>query len=59
MDPKQSTETKKTFPCETCPMRKRAEANPDRFISRLWKWHTGWCPGWKAYQAHLTSLQSG
>jgi hypothetical protein len=43
----------KTFPCETCPMRVKAEANPGKFMSRLWKWHTGWCPGWKAYQAHL------
>ena len=34
-------------------MRQKAEANPKKFISRLWKWHTGWCPGWKAYQAHL------
>ena len=34
-------------------MRQKAEANPKAFVSRLWKWHTGWCPGWKAYQAHL------
>ena len=39
--------------CETCPMRAKAEANPKSFMSRLWKWHTGWCPGWKEYQAHL------
>ena len=25
----------------------------ERFLARLWRWHTGWCPGWKAYQAHL------
>jgi len=36
--------------CENCPMRKRAQANPRRLLSRLWRWHTGWCPGWKAYQ---------
>ncbi|NMC13387.1 MAG: hypothetical protein GYA34_10960 [Chloroflexi bacterium] len=39
--------------CETCEMRKKAEANPKSFMSRLWKWHTGWCPGWKAYQKSL------
>ena len=39
--------------CATCPMRKKAEANPKSFMSRLWKWHTGWCPGWKAYQKAL------
>jgi hypothetical protein len=46
------TETTK-FACETCPMRMKAEANPKSFLSRLWKWHTTWCPGWKAYQASL------
>lgn len=45
----------KTFPCETCPMRKKAEANPKTLWARLWRWHTGWCPGWRAYQAHLAS----
>ena len=35
--------------CATCRIRQRAEANPESFMSRLWKWHTGWCPGWKAY----------
>ncbi len=43
----------KVIPCENCPMRKRAEAKPNSWIARLWRWHTGWCPGWKAYQAHL------
>ncbi|CAG0993502.1 hypothetical protein ANAEL_02442 [Anaerolineales bacterium] len=51
-----TTNSEKTFPCETCPMRKKAEANPKSFLSRLWKWHTGWCPGWKAYQAHLAQI---
>lgn len=45
--------SKKTFACETCPNRKKAEANPKSFMAGLWRWHTGWCPGWKAYQAHL------
>jgi len=31
----------------------KAEANPKSLMARLWRWHTGWCPGWKAYQAHL------
>lgn len=41
------------FGCETCGMRKRAEANPKSFWARLWRWHTTWCPGWKKYQAYL------
>lgn len=49
------TSPEKTSACETCAMRQKAEANPKKFISRLWKWHTGWCPGWKAYQAHLAN----
>ena len=40
--------------CATCGFRQKAEANPKSFTSRLWKWHTGWCPGWKAYQKALT-----
>jgi hypothetical protein len=43
----------KTFPCETCAMRRRAEGKPNSFMARLWRWHTKWCPGWKAYQRHL------
>jgi len=39
--------------CETCSMRKRAEKNPNSIISKIWRWHTGWCPGWKAYQKEL------
>ncbi len=39
--------------CAECGMRKRAEKNPKSIISRIWKWHTGWCPGWKAYQKEL------
>lgn len=48
----------KTFPCETCALRKKAEDNPKSFMARLWKWHTRWCPGWKAYQAHLNASQA-
>jgi hypothetical protein len=41
------------FGCETCPIRKKAEANPKSLVAYLWRWHTGWCPAWKAYQASL------
>jgi hypothetical protein len=54
-----SENLQKTYPCETCAMRQKAEANPKSFMARLWKWHTGWCPGWRAYQAHLVSQKSG
>jgi hypothetical protein len=50
--------SEKTFACETCTMRKKAEANPKTLMARLWRWHTGWCPGWKAYQTHLAEQRS-
>jgi len=39
--------------CENCPIRRRAEARPNSLMARLWRWHTNWCPGWKAYQKSL------
>jgi len=53
MQTKPAPTTEKTFACETCPRRVKAEANPNTLLARLWRWRTGWCPGWKAYQAHL------
>jgi hypothetical protein len=39
--------------CETCRLRARYDNNPRSILGRLWRWHAGWCPGWKAY---ITSL---
>jgi hypothetical protein len=39
--------------CADCKFRIRAERNPNSFWSKLWRWHTTWCPGWKAYQKEL------
>jgi len=39
--------------CGDCPMRKKAEERPKSLIAKIWRWHTGWCPGWKAYQKSL------
>lgn len=58
MDTKTQSTHGQTFACETCAMRKKAEANPKSLLSRIWRWHTGWCPGWKAYQAHLAEQNS-
>ncbi len=46
------------FRCETCPLRAKAEATPKSLISRIWHWHTTWCPGWKAYQKHLAERKT-
>jgi hypothetical protein len=39
--------------CPSCSLRRFAERHPDSLWARIWKWHTGWCPGWKAHQAEL------
>ena len=44
--------------CESCKGRAWSEKNPDRLLARLWRWHTTWCPGWKAYQRELAELEN-
>lgn len=39
--------------CASCGIRQRAEAGPNSMMARVWKWHTGWCPVWNAYQKAL------
>jgi hypothetical protein len=39
--------------CATCPMHLKAEERPKSLMARFWRWHTTWCPGWKAYQEYL------
>ena len=35
--------------CEKCRLRARYDKHPRSLLGRIWKWHIGWCPGWKAY----------
>jgi hypothetical protein len=51
--------TQKVPGCESCPIRKKAEAKPTTLWARLWRWHTTWCPGWKAYQKYLAARETG
>jgi hypothetical protein len=39
--------------CETCKLRSSYDKNQRSFLGRLWKWHIGWCPGWKLYLKSL------
>ncbi|WP_172674132.1 hypothetical protein [Syntrophomonas palmitatica] len=39
--------------CDNCKMRLAAEQNPKSITAKIWRWHTRWCPGWKAYQKEL------
>lgn len=41
--------------CHTCGLRASAEKKPGSLLARLWRWHTKWCPGWKAYVKELES----
>ena len=39
--------------CASCKFRAKYDHNPRSILGRIWKWHTGWCPGWKAYLKSL------
>ena len=40
------------YPCENCKFRAHYDRNPKSPLGRLWRWHIGFCPGWKAYFTH-------
>ena len=40
--------------CEKCRLRARYDKNPRSLLGRIWKWHIGWCPGWKGYLKSLS-----
>jgi len=39
--------------CENCKFRATYDKNPKSILGRIWRWHAGWCPGFKGY---ITSL---
>lgn len=39
--------------CATCGFRAKYDKNPKSLLGRLWRWHAGWCPGWKMYMKSL------
>ena len=39
--------------CANCSFRAKFDSNPKSLLGRLWRWHAGWCPGWKAYMKSL------
>jgi hypothetical protein len=47
----------KLYACDKCPIGAYAARKPDSIIARLWRWHTKWCPGWKAYQKSIAAEQ--
>ena len=39
--------------CEHCRFRAKYDTNPRSIVGRLWRWHIGFCPGWKAFLRDL------
>ena len=39
--------------CENCSFRAKYDNNPKSFLGRVWRWHIGFCPGWKSYMKSL------
>ncbi|NLD38726.1 MAG: hypothetical protein GX654_17835 [Desulfatiglans sp.] len=40
--------------CENCRFRSRYDKDPKSFLGRIWRWHIGFCPGWKQYYKSLS-----
>lgn len=38
-----------TYICDLCPVRKRAEENPNTMLARMWRLHTRFCPMYNSY----------
>jgi hypothetical protein len=43
----------KKFNCPDCKLRARYIRKPKSLLGRFWRFHTHFCPGWKAYMASL------
>ena len=43
--------------CKTCNFRAKYDNKPESILGRLWKWHTGWCPGWRRYMKSLPDAE--
>ncbi|MFB3854657.1 MAG: hypothetical protein ACE148_12630 [Vicinamibacterales bacterium] len=39
--------------CASCKFRAKYDNRPTSLLGRLWRWHAGWCPGFKAYMLSL------
>lgn len=35
--------------CENCAFRAKYDNNPKSLLGKIWRWHIGFCPGWKKY----------
>ena len=39
--------------CANCAFRAKYDNNPKSILGRIWRWHAGWCPGWKSYMKSI------
>ncbi|QZT37799.1 hypothetical protein K5X82_02615 [Halosquirtibacter xylanolyticus] len=47
----------KNHHCPNYKFRKTYDKSPKSILGRIWKWHTNFCPGWKAYTASLNDTE--
>ncbi len=43
--------------CATCNIRAKYDDNPKSILGRIWRWHIGFCPGWKSYMKSLSDAE--
>lgn len=43
--------------CENCGLRAKYDKKPKSLLGRFWRWHIGFCPGWKAYMKSLDDVK--
>ena len=43
--------------CANCGLRAQYDKNPNSLLGRLWRWHAGWCPGFKSHLATLPETE--
>lgn len=43
--------------CENCKLRAKYDSKPKSLLGRIWKWHIGFCPGWKSYIKSLDKVK--
>ena len=43
--------------CATCTFRAKFDEKPTSILGRVWRWHTNFCPGWKAYMKSLPDAE--
>ncbi len=44
--------------CENCKLRAKYDSKPKSLLGRFWRWHIGWCPGWKGYMKTLDDVKT-